>query len=71
MYSSGVPLKEWVTIHESLSKAIRRAAKVALGKDVSKVQHYTMSGILLLYMYIAFTYNRDCNLSPVDTNCIV
>ena len=42
MYS--VTLKEWVDIHESLSKTVRRAAKVALGRDVSKVQHYTMSG---------------------------
>ena len=43
--SAGVPLEDWVTIHESLSKEIRRAAKVVLGKAVSKVQHFTMSGI--------------------------
>ena len=29
---------------ESLSKTIRRAAKVALGKEPSKVQKYIMSG---------------------------
>ena len=34
----------WQSIHNSLSKAIRRAAKVALGKDVTKVQNYIMSG---------------------------
>ena len=44
-HSAGVPLEEWVTIHESISKEIRRAAKVALGKAVSKVQHFNMSGI--------------------------
>ena len=31
--------------HNALCKAIRKAAKVALGKDFSKVQKYTMSGI--------------------------
>lgn len=43
-FSAGVSLKEWIDIHELLSKTICRAAKVALGKDVSKVQRYTMSG---------------------------
>lgn len=31
-------------IHDSLSKTVRKAAKVALGKDVSKVQQFIMSG---------------------------
>lgn len=43
-------MQEWGDIHELLSKAIRRAAKVALGKDVSKVQHYTMSGNFQSYL---------------------
>ena len=37
-------VNEWIDIRDTLSKTICRAAKVALGKDVSKVQHYTMSG---------------------------
>ncbi len=35
---------EWKAMHSSLCKAVRRAAKVALGKDPAKVQNYIMSG---------------------------
>ena len=34
----------WSVTHEALSKAIRRAAKVALSKDPARVQKYLMSG---------------------------
>lgn len=51
IHSTTQSLKEWVAVHESLSKTIRRAAKVALGKDVSKVQHYTMSGVYYRYSH--------------------
>ena len=36
--------EEWKHIQNSLSRAIRKAAKVALGKDSNKVQKYIMSG---------------------------
>ena len=35
---------QWISIHNSLSKTIRKAAEVALGKLVSKVQNFDMSG---------------------------
>lgn len=38
-------LAEWIEVHDSLSKTLRKAARVALGKDVAKVQHFVMSGI--------------------------
>ena len=41
---SRMELKEWMSVHDSLSRTVRKAAKVALGKDVSKVQHFIMSG---------------------------
>ena len=44
---------QWESIHASLSKAIRRAAKVALGKDPAKVQKYTNSGNI-------YTHPRAC-----------
>lgn len=37
-------MNEWIKIHQLLSKTMRKAAKVALGKDILKVQHYIMSG---------------------------
>jgi len=37
-------MKEWMNIHGSLSKTLRKAARVALGKDVHKVQRFIMSG---------------------------
>lgn len=39
-----IDLSQWIDICGSLSKTVRKAARVALGKDVSKVQHYVMSG---------------------------
>ena len=36
---------EWQSRHDSMCHAIQKAAKVALAKDVNKVQKYTMSGV--------------------------
>lgn len=62
IYSTTQSLKEWVAVHESLSKTIRRAAKVALGKDVSKVQHYTMSGVYYRYSHSFQVLHALCTL---------
>lgn len=36
--------QQWISVHDLLSKTIRKSARVALGKDPAKVQKYTMSG---------------------------
>lgn len=46
-YSQEGATNDWESTHNSLSKVIRKAARVALGKDPTKVQKYTMSGIQL------------------------
>ena len=36
--------EDWVNTQKLLSTTLKRAAKVALGKDATKVQKYVMSG---------------------------
>lgn len=44
LFPTSMELSQWIGIHNSLAKTVRKAARVALGKDVSKVQHFVMSG---------------------------
>ncbi|XP_064391895.1 NACHT domain- and WD repeat-containing protein 1-like isoform X1 [Halichondria panicea] len=60
---SGMSHEEWKSIHQSLSRTTRKAAKVALGKDISKAQHYTMSVIEEEVCLGIFNMTKDPNQS--------
>ena len=54
--------EDWMNTHKLLSTTIKRAAKVALGKDAAKVQKYIMSGIVCTPL--------PCMLPIVDSNAL-